>query len=476
MELSHEEILVARAMCDRSLLFFTRLFFMELRGQSFQVNWHHETICEELEKVERYETSFLNINIPPRMGKTELVLNFIARGIGMNPRSNWFYITGSDTLQAETSVRIRDIVSCELFQKMYGVQLRKDMKARNLWRTEEGGGLKTATISGQITGFGAGMMTPEELLWEVRDFEGAIVMDDLNKMDDAEQENAKNDAVNRKLVNTVPSRVNSADTPVINIQQRAGEDDATVTLNEVYSGIFSEDRIKNLVLPILIDGEPLWASKMSLERIEKQRTSPRTAASFETQYMQNPQSPNEKPFHRTKLKYFTSKEVEEIKKNSEGTLSYCDPKDEGTDYYCHVLGHLIGETLYITDVIHNKNNTEVTVPKSVQMLKDNLCDYTTIESNAMGAMVFKQIKNESELPCYAVSNQTNKMTRIATNEAFIIRHMRFLEDPETNSDYETYMDILTKFEYGKKSAPDDAPDATAGLATLSMVKYRHLFQ
>ena len=119
-------------------------------------------------------------------------VNFIARGIGMNPTSNWLYITASDELRAQTSVSIRDIVQHPYFKIMYGVELKQDQNGKNLWRTSKGGGLKTATIFGQITGFGAGQMIDHDKDLEdyLREFEGCIVLDDINKIDDSGQENA----------------------------------------------------------------------------------------------------------------------------------------------------------------------------------------------------------------------------------------------------------------------------------------------
>ena len=195
-------LLEMRIKCDASLLFFTRFFFKELTGNKFIVNNHHNVICNELKRVEEYDLELLNINIPPRFSKTELgAVNFIARGIGMNPTGNYLYITASDELRAQTSVSIRDIVTHPFFKLMYGIELKKDQNGKNLWRTKQGGGLKTATIFGQITGFGAGIMN--DTIEEIRTFEGCIVLDDINKLDDSQVQNATNDKVSRTVFNTV---------------------------------------------------------------------------------------------------------------------------------------------------------------------------------------------------------------------------------------------------------------------------------
>ena len=479
---SRAELTAMRLDCDASLMYFTRLFFHELRGQKFGVGPHHERICSALDDVFAYRTRFLNINIPPRHSKTELALNAIARSLGQNPKGNNLYITASDELRSEVSIRIRDIVSSELFRALYGVTMKKDQQSKNVWRTNAGGGLKTATIFGQITGFGAGQMKPEEVQEYVseimdREFEGGIYLDDIDKILDAETTNANSKKTHSVIFNTILSRVNSMDTPLVNIQQRAGEEDATAVLLDHYGRMKDQAKVVNLVMPIINpDGTPLWAAKMDLEEIEFTKNSPFTSHVFETQYMQNPTSPKGKPFHKSKLTWFHASELAFIREQSEGCISYVDSKDEGQDYYSHPLGHIIGSTLYITDVVHNQFNTDITIPKSVSMMKANGCQYTIVESNNMGAMVFKWIAKKVRSSVRPIANVANKETRISTYEAGIIKNVRFLKDYDPHSEYASFIDKLCKFEYGKTGGVDDAPDSMAGLMQFFMLKYRHLFQ
>lgn len=473
-EFTRAELIAMRIECDKSLTFFTRLFFHYLRGNKFKLNKHHQIIADGFQAVENYDHQFLNINIPPRHSKTELAINFIARGLGLNPRANYLYITASDELRAESSTRIRDIVSSELFYLLYGVRLKKDQKARNVWRTESGGGMKTATIFGQITGFGAGQMVKEFDDDGKRLFGGAIVLDDIDKIIDAEKGTANNEKTHSVIFNTILSRVNSEDTPLINIQQRAGEDDSTSVLLKHYNDS-DPDRLNHINLPIVIDGQPLWADQVSIEKIESLRTSPYTAHVFETQYMQNPTSPNHKPFHKSKLKWFKRSELPQIINNSEAVLGYIDVKDEGKDFYCHIQGRLIGDLFYVTNIIHNQLNTEATVPASINMINESKADCTCVETNSMGAMVFKDIKNGTDEMVLGISNQANKITRIVNAEHLITNHFRFIEDYDLNSDYATYIDRLCKYEY-KRNSVDDAPDATAGVAQLIKTRYGHLFE
>lgn len=473
--LTRQQLAHIRHESEKDLLFHTRFWFRMMYNSRFIVNWHHGVMRDELHRVEKYELEFLNINIPPRFSKTQVAgVDFISRGIGINPSSNWLYITASDELRQITSTSIRDIIRHPYFKTMYGVDLKADQNSKNLWRTTQGGGLKTATISGQITGFGAGQIIDidPDLADYIRDFEGCIVLDDINKIDDTESESANNDKVNRIIFNTIFSRKNSEDTPIINIQQRAGENDATARLEEHFRG---NPKAKFLVIPARQpDGKPTWPKKLSEGKLKELEESPETAHVFLTQYQQEPTSPHGKPFHRSKLSWFYRAELESILKNSEACISYIDPKDDGNDFYCHPFGHIIGDTVYITGVIHNQANTSVTVPKSIILIEENNASYTVIETNNMGGMIYKDLKEAVTQSIIPLSNQANKETRIAMAEAGIIKHFRFLKDPDPKSEYPSYIKKLTGYEYGKETRVDDAPDATAGLYQLFFMKFRHL--
>ena len=75
-----------RIKCEDEHLFFTRAFFLPRMGFKFLVNWHHEYIADAIDKVISGEIPNLVINVPPGSGKTELLTNLIARGIGRNQR------------------------------------------------------------------------------------------------------------------------------------------------------------------------------------------------------------------------------------------------------------------------------------------------------------------------------------------------------------------------------------------------------
>lgn len=491
---TRQELAIIRKKGDQDLIFFTRFFYKELRGAKFIVNDHHIELSKHFEDVSNYKVKLLNVNIPPRHSKTELALNFIARGIGQNPSSNWLYISASDELRSEASTRIRDIINHPYFKIMYGVEIKKDQNSKNLWRTTKGGGLKTATIFGQVTGFGAGQMTQEgfglnvaklqsklsdpdiELIEPsvidlIRNFEGSQVWDDLNKTEDSEAENANNDKVSRVIFNTLLSRENSHDTPIIHIQQRTGMSDATASLMEHYG--LEDPKYRFVVMPIIKeDGTPLWEAKYPMDEILKLKNSPKTAHIFDTQYMQDPNPSDEIIFPKKELQFFTMEDINV--EDKESVINAVDVADEGDDSLSSPLGYLYGERVYIVDWIFTKDGMQITVPQTGSFINHHKVNHSVIETNNHGvAFVNGVSKYVSKTNIITVFNTANKHSRIVNEARFIKLHFVFRSDVDPNSDYAKAMKQLTRYKKKKSgNAKDDAPDS---LSLLSQV-CRDLFQ
>ena len=461
--LSNEELAIIRFKCDESLLYFTRFWYKLLRGTKFIVNWHHEDICKNLELVEKYSINFLCINMPPRMSKTELAaVNFIARGIGMNPSSNWLYITASDELRSETSIRIRDIVSHPYFKKMYGVELKKDQQGKNLWRTNKGGGLKTATIFGQITGFGAGQMIDhsEDIEDYIRSFEGSIILDDINKTDDSEKINANNDKVLRTIANTVLSRVNSSDTPIVNIQQRAGMEDATSFFENLYK---NDESAKFLKYPIIYNNESLWPWKLSIEDISKIKNNPITSHVFETQYMQNPM-PSEGLMYPDGFNTYNDLPKEiiiengiEIIKEQGWCMGIIDVADRGNDNFSAPIIQVIGDRLYLKDVIFNKNELiSQEIPIELKTKEHNVTLWV-VETNHAGNYFSERLRRLiPNVTIFGQWSSTNKMDRIMMNAGLLSRYL-YVPENVTGEMYNFLQECYRLLKTSKNK--DDAPDS-----------------
>lgn len=276
------------------LLPFAQWFFPEREGMALLVGPHHRVMSETLDRVLRGEIHRLLITLPPGYTKTEFaVVNFIAKGFQLNPRARFIHSTFSDDLARENSDKVKSLIEGEEFQSLAAVTIRTDSKAKDRWKTEEGGGLLAKAAGGPITGFRAGYMDKKE-------FTGALVVDDPLKPDDAFSPK-KRENVNRRATNTFRSRLAHERVPIIAIMQRLHEDDFAGHLLKGGTGEIWD----HLDLPVMIEPGleypkewthgrpidhglppgPLWGSKHSLEEIEVLKAD---AYTYNSQYRQRP--------------------------------------------------------------------------------------------------------------------------------------------------------------------------------------------
>ena len=244
-EWSSNEIRMLRHMLSSDGIQFMRYFFKLREGTVMLRNWHHYIIEYVLQAVYDGKIDRLIVNIAPGYTKTEqVVLNFICRGLALNPRSKYIHTSYSGDLAQENSSKIKETIQSQEFQELWPMQTRVDSTAKKRWFTELGGGMMAAASGGQITGFRAGRMEPG--------FTGAFINDDPVKPDDAYSA-VKRNAINKRFNNTMRSRLAIETVPMINIMQRIHEDDLSGYLLKGGSG----DVWYHLVIPTLMSQEVL---------------------------------------------------------------------------------------------------------------------------------------------------------------------------------------------------------------------------
>jgi len=278
LALANDERFAAQIEAREDFYFFTRYLFLERRNFKWQRAPHHRILCDKLQSVLDGKIKRLIINIPPRYSKTELLINFMAYGLGHAPDSEFIYTSYSSSLATRSTWECREIVAHPEFESIFpGVKINQDAKARDEWRTVQTGLVYGVGAGGTITGYGAG---------KLRDgFGGAIVIDDPHKPDEARSDTIRNNVI-EWFRNTLESRKNSPDTPVILIMQRLHEEDLSGFLLAGGNG----ETWEHLCLPAITeDGEALWEHKHDIETLRTMRqASPYT---FAGQYMQSPAPP-----------------------------------------------------------------------------------------------------------------------------------------------------------------------------------------
>lgn len=262
-----------------SLLEFTRIFYYLRTGRKFDLSEpegresHYLSICRELVSVIRGNTNRLIINVPPRYGKTELVINFVGWAMANYADSNFLYVSYSHSLAKKQTQTIKQIMELPHYRKLFDIQLSSETSAKDNFETTKGGSVYAAGAGGTITGRGAGVKGVDR-------FGGCVVIDDIHKPSEVTSDTIRQ-SVNEWYYNTLHSRLNGPNTPIIFIGQRLHEDDLA-------SNLIQTGEWKTLIIPALDEAgnalHPEMHSKYAL--LQMKENSP---YDFASQYQQDPQ-------------------------------------------------------------------------------------------------------------------------------------------------------------------------------------------
>ena len=258
------------------LLAYTCHMFKARRGSELKLNQHQIDICDALERVVIGHTKRLIINIPPRSGKTEIaVKSFISWCMGNWPHSEFIHTSYSQRLAASNTYAVRAMMQHEEYQKIFDhTSLMLDSKAKDEFRTEQGGIVYAVGSDGTITGYGAGSMD--------EGFGGAIVIDDPHKAGEGESEIMREGVISW-FQETLESRKNSPDTPIILIMQRLHDRDLSGWL---LNGGNGEEWELLKISALDDDRQSFWPEQFPVEMLDRlEQANPYI---FAGQYMQEP--------------------------------------------------------------------------------------------------------------------------------------------------------------------------------------------
>ncbi|MDV1189243.1 DNA-packaging protein [Raoultella planticola] len=227
--------------CEEDGLYYSRYFFKQRFGGKMIIAPHHLAIQRALDRVINGEITRLVINVPPGYTKTELAtINMMGRGLALNKRARFMHLSYSHNLALLNSSTARGMIKSKLYQAMWPMELRDDADSKAMWWNEHGGGVYASSAAGQVTGFRAGHMEPG---WQ-----GALIIDDPVKPDDAYSDIVRN-GVNNRFNETIKSRLAIETTPMIVIMQRIHYHDLSGYLLRGGSG----EKWHHLNLPVIID-------------------------------------------------------------------------------------------------------------------------------------------------------------------------------------------------------------------------------
>ena len=269
-----------------------RYMFRVIEGTPFIIEPIHHDLFNAFEDIYNQKTTRININIPPRGGKTTLTKYFLVYCVTRNLKSNFIYTSFSQQLLDDIARSVISLMEHPAYQAMYSSFVsveeievapidefwaeylletqKKTSYSQKRIVTKEGGVLLFTSIGSTITGFGAGVRGASK-------FSGALLVDDANKPADIHSQTMREKVV-RYFEETLLSRLNGSNVPIVNIQQRLHLEDLSGILSEKYG-------FKTLSKPLLVDGVCQLPKQYTAERLEELQ---KNNYMFSAQYQQNP--------------------------------------------------------------------------------------------------------------------------------------------------------------------------------------------
>lgn len=457
----HSEYIRALFLNPPNILNFTEFFFEYVQKQKFYVNWHHILISKKLNEILNgtHISNNLMLNIPPRHTKTELaVINFTALGFAINPESQFMHLSSSDSLVTRNATIIRNIIENEYYSSIFhNVKLVNNSKASIV--TRNGGIFYTAPFLGQITGFGCGKLGNNK-------FSGAMIIDDPIKTQDALSKTIR-EKVNFTWANTLISRKNDINTPVIVVAQRVHKDDFCGFLLEKEGKVDEGGKWDLVQIPAIIEENgverALWEYRISLDELKKQKELDSWV--FGTQYMQKPTPVEGLLFNKEETKYY-----EELPNNPDYIHIQVDPSDEGNDKTASIIYYVKNGIVFVSDdIVYTSDCSELTIPRILGQIKKSKASTCCIESNSAWSLFRKSIKIKSieeniSTQIISLNSNSNKEIRIINHAPSIIN--KFFYSKSKNKEYIKY--LSDKHDYIKmvKNQDDDGVDTDAAAAAF----------
>ena len=407
-QLTDEQKQVSRVLAKEDFYFFSRYMFLARRNTSWRKNWHHKTVCDALNRVHRGELKRLIINIPPRYSKTELaVVNWIAWCMGLNPSCQFIHTSYATPLALNNSSNARDLTKHEEYAQIFPeFELSKASDSKGDWKTVQGGTVYATGSGGSITGFGAGNLDSG--------FGGAIIIDDPHKPSEVHSDTVRNGVI-EWFQNTLESRVNSPETPIIVIMQRLHESDLAGWL--IGGGNGEEWEV--ISIPVLDENDtPLWEAKHNKEKLDLMKA--KNSYVFNSQYMQRPAP---KGGDIIKGAWFKRYSVLPRMKRIIITADTAQKTKQHNDYsVLLVAGLAVDGGVYLIDLIRGKweaPELEQKVSDVWNKHKANGVQKLYVEDKSSGTSLIQNIQRKKHIPISGVQVDTDKYTRVLGVQGYI---------------------------------------------------------
>jgi predicted phage terminase large subunit-like protein len=253
--------------CKESFLFFAKQMW-----PVFISGKHHQIMADAFERVANGTLKRLIINMPPRHTKSEFASFLLPSWfLGKFPEKKIIQTAHTAELSTGFGRKVRNLVSSDIYAKVFDTKLSTDSKAAGRWNTNKGGDYFAIGVGGAVTGKGADL----------------LIIDDPHSEQEAKQNNpAVFDGVYEWFTSGPRQRLQPGGAIIIVMTRWAKRDLTGQILKK--SGNDGVDDWEVIEFPaILPSGTPLWPAFWSKKELDSLKAE-LPVSKWEAQYQQNP--------------------------------------------------------------------------------------------------------------------------------------------------------------------------------------------
>lgn len=229
-------------------------------------------------------------------------------------------------------------------------------------------------------------------------------------------------------------------------------------------------------------GEALFPEKHSKEKLEITRA--RNPHNFEGLYQQDPKPKAGLLFPEDELNFYDPLEMEATLNDPEYGYVPTDPANLGGDDFASLVTKLIGDRIYIPEMIYNTEGEDLNAAALIDLIIKHKPPACGVEAVLGWNETAQRIRANLEDKGYngefrLLRPRQSKHSRILNRSAFIRKHFWFRKDYADYPQYAKFMRVLTSYlkiqEPGRTNKHDDAPDICEMAADHYEKNFPHLF-
>jgi predicted phage terminase large subunit-like protein len=459
-----------------------RCLFRLIENTPFIVEPLHDGLFEYFDKLYNQEVTRLNINVPPRSGKTTLATYLVVYALTKNPKSNIIYTSFSQTLLNDIASRVKDILENPIYKSLYPSSMNyqeeetspiddfwldylKKESGKNTYSTKrittsQGGICLFSSIGSQITGYGAGIRNG-------KGFTGALIIDDANKPADIRSQVMREKVV-RYFEETLLSRLNKSDVPIVNIQQRLHLEDLSGVLQERYGF----ETLKRALIDK--DGKCQLPSQYTPERIAELKVN---NYMFLSQYQQEPIVLGGQVIKREWFKYYNPTQEYKYQRLIIAADTAMKVK-EYNDYSVFLVGGITQNNhLHLIEMLRGKWEAPELKRNALALFEkykynENTgigCSGIYVEDKASGTGLIQEL-SRAGAPIVGLTTDKDKLTRLEGVLTYIASGQVLLPYDDTYGFNPELLSECEAFTRDDSHAHDDIVDALVYLIQESLVR------